>query len=64
MVVWYPEDVRWWRPWPSRHVPVIVVILVLVVGIGCAVGQLAAMASLFAAITAAITPQPRWVVSV
>jgi len=61
MVVWYPEDARWWRPQPMGHVPVIVVILVLVVGITYTAGQVAAMASLLAAITAAITPRSRWV---
>jgi len=62
MVVCYPRDAQRWHPWPIGHGPVIVVIFVLVVGITYTSDQVAAMASLLAAIMAAITPQPRWAV--
>jgi hypothetical protein len=64
MVVWYPGDARCWRPWSTGNLQVIIVILVLVVGITSTPGQVAAMASLFAAITAALMPQPRSVMAV
>lgn len=64
MMVWYPEDVRCWRPWPIGRVPVIIVIFVFVVGITYTSNQVTAMASLIAALMAAITPQARWAVIV
>lgn len=63
MVVWFPWEAQRWRPRLSGHVPAIIVILVLFVGITCTYGQVAEMASLLAAITAAIMPQPRQVMT-
>jgi hypothetical protein len=61
MVTWYPGDDQWWRPWPARYDPVIIVIVILVfvVGITYTTAQMTAMASLIAVITAAVMPQPR-----
>jgi hypothetical protein len=60
MVVWCPEDAQWWYPRPTRHVPVIIVIFVLVVGITHTSAQVVAMATLLTAVTAAIMRWPVW----